>query len=43
MFGWVMDGNINIVVDKVFNLKDVAKAHEYLEDGQSKGKILFKL
>ena len=43
VFGWVMDGRLKIVVDKVFDLKDVAKAHEYLEDGQSKGKILFKL
>lgn len=43
VFGWVSTGRLNIVVDKVFELEDVAKGHEYLEEGKSKGKILFKL
>jgi len=43
VFGWVKDGKLKIVVDKVVGLDDVAVGHEYLEDGKSKGKILYKL
>ena len=43
VFGWVQQGKLKIVVDKVFALEDVAAGHEYLESGQSKGKILYKL
>lgn len=43
VFGWVKDGKLKIVVDKVFRLEEVAAGHEYLEDGKSKGKILYKL
>lgn len=42
VFGWVTDGKLKIVIDKVFGLEEVAKGHEYLEDGKSKGKVLFK-
>lgn len=43
VFGWVRDGKLKIVVDRVFDLNDAAKGHQYLEDGKSKGKILYKL
>mmetsp|Transcript_10806 Transcript_10806/g.23519 ORF Transcript_10806/g.23519 Transcript_10806/m.23519 type:complete len:350 (+) Transcript_10806:116-1165(+) len=43
VFGWVMDGKLKIVVDKVFGLDEVAAGHEYLEDGKSMGKVLYKL
>jgi NADPH2:quinone reductase len=42
VFGWVMEGKIRIVVDRVFELEEVAKGHEYLEEGRGRGKILFK-
>ena len=43
VFGWVQDGKLKIAVDKVFGLEEVAAGHEYLENGSSKGKILYKL
>ena len=42
-FGWVKDGKLKIVVDKVLGLDDMAVGHEYLEDGKSNGKIRCKL
>ncbi|KAL7537215.1 hypothetical protein ACHAWF_005689 [Thalassiosira exigua] len=43
VFGWVREGKLNVLVDKVFPLDEVAAGHQYLEDGKSKGKILFKV
>lgn len=44
VFGWAMgDGGLNVVVDRVLGLEDAAAGHEYLENGESRGKILFKL
>ena len=42
VFGWVKEGKLRITIDKVFGLDEAAKGHAYLEDGKSKGKILFK-
>jgi len=30
-------------IDKVFDLEEVAAGHRYLEEGRSRGKILYKL
>ncbi|KAL7436531.1 hypothetical protein ACHAXM_005246 [Skeletonema potamos] len=43
VFAWVKARKLNIVIDKVFELEQVQSAHEYLENGGAKGKILFKL
>lgn len=43
VFGWVRDGKLNVTVDKVFPLEEAAEGHLYLESGQSKGKILYKI
>lgn len=42
VFGWVIGGELKIVVDRVFGLESAAKGHDYMENGKSKGKILFK-
>ena len=42
VFAWVKEGKLKICVDKVFELEDAGKGHEYLEDGKGRGKILLK-
>jgi NADPH:quinone reductase len=43
VFGWVIDGNLDVKIDQVFPLADAQQAHAYLESGQSQGKILFQI
>jgi NADPH2:quinone reductase len=43
VFGWVMDGNLDVKIDRIFPLAEAQQAHAYLESGQSKGKILFQI
>lgn len=40
IFSWMAAGELNVKIDKTFPLSEVADAHRYLEDRQSKGKIL---
>jgi len=40
LFDWLANGELKIRIDKIFPLADVAEAHRYLENRQSKGKIL---
>jgi NADPH2:quinone reductase len=40
LFNWMAAGKLKIHVDKTFSLAQVAEAHNYLEDRQSKGKVL---
>ena len=40
VFNWIGAGNLKIRIDKTFALAEVAEAHRYLENRQSKGKIL---
>jgi NADPH2:quinone reductase len=42
VLNWVKEGKLNIRIDKVFDLTDVAKAHDYLENRETKGKVLLK-
>jgi NADPH2:quinone reductase len=37
---WIAAGELKVRIDKTFPLAEVAEAHRYLEDRQSKGKIL---
>ena len=39
----VAAGEIRAVVDKIFPLRDAAKAHEYLERGHAKGKVILEI
>jgi NADPH2:quinone reductase len=43
VFEWVRTEKLNIVIDKVFALDEVALGHEYLENGSSRGKVLYKI
>ena len=38
----VEKGNINLNIDKVFQLDEVANAHQYMENNEAKGKIIVK-
>jgi NADPH:quinone reductase len=40
LFQWIAAGKLKVRIDKTFPLADVAEAHRYLGDRQSKGKIL---
>ena len=40
VFNWLRAGELKVRLDKTFPLAEVAEAHRYLEDRQSKGKIL---
>jgi NADPH2:quinone reductase len=40
LFGWIAAGDLNVRIDRTFPLAESGEAHRYLEDRQSKGKIL---
>jgi NADPH2:quinone reductase len=40
LFHWIAAGELKVRIDKTFPLAESAKAHRYLEDRQSKGKVL---
>ena len=35
--------DLNVGIDKVFDLSEAADGHKYLEAGKSKGKVLYKV
>lgn len=39
----VENGTIKLNIDKVFQLNEVAEAHQYMEDNKAKGKIVVKI
>ena len=39
----VENGNINLNIDKVFQLDEVANAHQYMEDNKANGKLVVKV
>ena len=43
IFGWIQSGDLNVGIDKMFDLKDAVDGHKYLESGASKGKVLYKV
>jgi len=43
ILAWMQQGQLQVSVDKIFPLDQVADGHEYLESGQSRGKVLFKI
>ena len=40
LFRWIMNGELKVQIDKTFPLSQAAEAQRYLEDRQSKGKII---
>ena len=43
VFGWVKSNQLKVKVDQIFSIDEASKGHLYLESGNSKGKILFKI
>jgi NADPH:quinone reductase len=41
--GWIEKGKLKVNVSKVFSLDDAAKAHEAIEAGHTRGKIVLKV
>jgi NADPH2:quinone reductase len=40
LFGWIRNGELDVRVDKSYQLADAPEAHRYLEGGLTRGKIL---
>jgi NADPH2:quinone reductase len=38
----VLTGALKPVIDSIFDVEDVAKAHQYLHDGKNIGKVLLR-
>jgi NADPH2:quinone reductase len=43
VFGWIQSGDLKVGIDKTFALSDAVAGHKYLEEGKSKGKLLYKI
>ena len=43
LFDWVADGTLKVRIDEVFPLTDARAAHERIEAGKTKGKILLEV
>ncbi len=43
LFGWVADGRLKVAIDRTFPLADARAAHDYLEAGKTKGKLLLSV
>ncbi|HHW88131.1 MAG TPA: quinone oxidoreductase [Chloroflexi bacterium] len=42
LFAWVQSGALDVRIDRIFPLADVAAAHAYIEGRQTKGKVLLQ-
>ena len=42
IFEWIKGGELNVVVDKVYDLDEAKEGHDYLEMGKSRGKVLYR-
>eukprot|EP00557_Chaetoceros_sp_GSL56_P001226 CAMPEP_0176490740 /NCGR_PEP_ID=MMETSP0200_2-20121128/8038_1 /TAXON_ID=947934 /ORGANISM="Chaetoceros sp., Strain GSL56" /LENGTH=335 /DNA_ID=CAMNT_0017888079 /DNA_START=224 /DNA_END=1231 /DNA_ORIENTATION=+ len=43
VFGWLLEGKLQVSVDTTFPLEQAADGHLYLEAGKSKGKVLYEI
>ena len=43
VFQWVIDGSLDVKIDRIFPLAEAQQAHAYLESGRSKGNVLFQI
>mmetsp|Transcript_14860 Transcript_14860/g.19489 ORF Transcript_14860/g.19489 Transcript_14860/m.19489 type:complete len:355 (+) Transcript_14860:186-1250(+) len=43
VFDWMRAGKLKVAVDREFNLEDVNLAHEYIESGNTRGKVIIKI
>lgn len=42
LFTWVQAGELDVRIDRIFSLAEAAEAHAYIENRQTKGKVLLK-
>ena len=40
LFAWILDGTLDVRIDKTWPLAEAAEAHRYLEARQTKGKVM---
>eukprot|EP00039_Didymoeca_costata_P001338 m.51679 g.51679 ORF g.51679 m.51679 type:complete len:631 (-) comp10746_c0_seq3:6178-8070(-) len=43
IFEWITEGSLQIHIDRVFDLSQAIEAHKYLEEGNSKGKVILSI
>ena len=43
VFDWVKAGKLDVVIDRVFHLDEASAGHEYMENGGTRGKVLYKI
>lgn len=43
IFDWMKEGKLHVSIDEEFELKDAAKAHNYIQAGKTRGKLLLKI
>lgn len=43
VFGWVQSGELEIFIQKEFALNEAALAHQFMEEGKTRGKILLRI
>lgn len=43
LFGWVREGRLEVTIDRTFPLADAKAAHDYLEAGKTKGKLILEV
>ncbi len=43
LFRWTIEGKLKVTIDREFPLEEAAAAHQYLEAGRTRGKLLLKI
>ena len=43
VFNWLKEGKLKVGIDRTFGLEEAVEGHKYLEQGKSKGKVLFTI
>lgn len=43
LFGWVASGQLRVAIDRTFPLAEAKAAHDYLEAGKTKGKLILEV
>lgn len=42
LFKWILNGELDVRIDRTFSLAEAAEAHRYVEAGRTKGKVLLR-
>jgi NADPH2:quinone reductase len=43
LFRWVLAGRLKVTIDREYELEDAPAAHQYIEAGRTRGKLLLKI